>query len=363
VGIWAAIQGLATAGRNLIGLLRLARELQKDTDARIAIGLERMLSNLDEQLKSAASDEEKAQIVAERRKVLIKQFEYEERRMARLAPIIMREWAPPGAVARDAAPLPEPERRALSAAATAAALQPARTFYDHLLAGNVLYAAGDHPKALEEYDAALKLRPDDPTTLSNRAATLNYLKRYEGALADCNRSLELRPDDPDTLNNRAGALIGLKRYQEALADCDRALELRPDHPTVLNNRGNALGYLQRYDEALADYNRALELRPDDPDTLNNRGITLGYLRHYEEALADFNRALELRPDDPKALYNIACLYSLWQRYDESLQWLEKAIAGDASYRAKAAEDEDFAALRADPQFGPRFQKLMAEGTP
>jgi len=319
-----------------------------------------MLSNLDEQLKSAASDEEKAQIVAERRKVLIKQFEYEERRMARLAPIIMREWAPPGAVARDAAPLPEPERRALSAAATAAALQPARTFYDHLLAGNVLYAAGDHPKALEEYDAALKLRPDDPTTLSNRAATLNYLKRYEGALADCNRSLELRPDDPDTLNNRAGALIGLKRYQEALADCDRALELRPDHPTVLNNRGNALGYLQRYDEALADFNRSLEIRPDHPDTLHNRGNALGHLHRYDEALADYNRSLELRPDHPDTLYNLACLCSLWERYDEALHWLERAIARDARNRVEAAEDEDFAGLRADPVYGPRFQKLISE---
>ncbi|MCJ7510017.1 MAG: tetratricopeptide repeat protein [Dehalococcoidia bacterium] len=178
MGIWTVIKGAWNATGKLTGLLRLARELQKDADARIAIGLERMLSNLDERLRSAASDEERAEIVAQRRQVLISQFEYEQKRIARLGPMIMKEWGPPGAVTSDAPPLPEPERRALSAAATAAALQPARSFYDYLLAGNAFYAAQDFENALREYNAALKLRPDDPDVLNNRGTTLDELKRY-----------------------------------------------------------------------------------------------------------------------------------------------------------------------------------------
>jgi len=392
VGIWAAIKGAWNAAGKLAGLLRLARALQKDADARIAIGLERMLSNLDERLKSAASDEEKAQIVAQRRQLLISQFEYEQNRIARLAPMIMREWAPPGAVTSDAAPLPEPERRALSAAATAAGLRPARAFYDHLLTGNAFYAAQDFESALREYDAALalrlddpdalnnrglaldglkrhdealadynrslELRPDNPNTLNNRGAALCDLKRYDEALADFNRSLQLRPDDPDTLNNRGAALVGLKRYDQALIDFNRSLQLRPDDPDTLTNRGAALVGLKRYDQALIDFNRSLQLRPDDPDTLNNRGVALGHLKRYEEALADFNRSLELRPDHPNTMYNIACLYSLWERYEESPQWLDKAIAGDAKYRPMAREDEDFEGLRNDPEWGPKFWELV-----
>ncbi|MDP2959416.1 MAG: tetratricopeptide repeat protein, partial [Longimicrobiales bacterium] len=110
--------------------------------------------------------------------------------------------------------------------------------------------------------------------------------------------------------------------------------------------------------ALADYNHALELRPDHPDTLNNRGITLGHLKRYEEALADCNRALQLRPDDPNTLYNRACLFSLMGRRDESLHDLGQAISGDEKYRAMAREDEDFEALRNDPEWGPKFWDIV-----
>ena len=94
-----------------------------------------------------------------------------------------------------------------------------------------------------------------------------------------------------------------------------------------------------------------------------RGNALYALGRYEEALADYNRALDPRHEDPAVQYAIACLCSLLERYDEALQWLEKAISGNPENRAVAREDEDFAALRADPQFGPRFEKLIQEETP
>lgn len=148
-------------------------------------------------------------------------------------------------------------------------------------------------------------------------------------------------------------------FEQALHEYDAAVALRPDHPDILNNRGAALGHLGRHQEALAAYDRALALRPDDPDSLTNRGVTLGHLGRHPEALADFDRALALRPDQPATLYNIACLYSLWGRYDESLRLLERAIAGEESRRGRAGQDEDFVSLRAHPQFGPRFEKLIS----
>jgi tetratricopeptide (TPR) repeat protein len=238
-----------------------------------------------------------------------------------------------------------------------------KTYFERLSHAVALRRSGDLEGAIKEYGELLKLRPDDPDALNYRGIALGHLQRYEEELADYNRSLALRPDDPDTLNNRGIAFRRLQRYEEALADYNRSLELRPDHPNTLNNRGNALSDLGRHQEALADYNRSLELRPDDPSTLNNRGLALGYLQRYAEALADFNRSLELRPDHADTIYNTACLYSLWERYDEALQWLDKAIARDASCRRDAAGDEDFAGLRADPEFGPRFEKLIQEETP
>ena len=125
------------------------------------------------------------------------------------------------------------------------------------------------------------------------------------------------------------------------------------HAVALQHSGDLEG-------AIGEYGELLKLRPDDPATLGNRSIALGYLRRYEEALAGYNRVLELHLDDARTMYNVACLYALWERYKESLQWLDKAIAGDPANRALAREDEDFAGLRAHPEFGPRFQKLIQE---
>ena len=366
MGIWAPIQAAWNAGGKLLALLRLARDLRKDADARICLGFKRQQEILSERLREAqargdASEEQRARRLLHG--VQDNELSYHQSRIVELAAHVLADRAPSGAIGPDLPNLPEPEREGLDTAATALqALGPVQSFERHFLLGNAFYTTGDYPKALQEYNAALALRPDDPAALTNRAAALIGLERYEETLADCDRCLELRPDDPTTLTNRAGALIGLKRYEEALADCDRSLQLRPDHPDTLNNRAVALRHLQRYEDVLADYNRALELRRDDATILSNRGLALAYLQRYEEALADFNRALQLRPDHTGTMYNVACLYSLWRRYDESLEWLEKAIARDATFRARAAEDEDFAGLRAHPQFGPRFQKLISEGS-
>jgi Flp pilus assembly protein TadD len=124
-------------------------------------------------------------------------------------------------------------------------------------------------------------------------------------------------------------------------------------------RGNTAYELGRYEEAFENYNRSLELRPDDPRTLQNRGAALNQLGRYDGALADFNRSLELRPNFVNPVYNKACLFSLTNRLEEALTQLAEAIRLDNKYKTLARTDEDFDNLRADPKFGPEFERLVS----
>jgi tetratricopeptide (TPR) repeat protein len=285
------------AVRGAVAAFRLFKQLQADADARICLGFKRQQEILSEQLSEAQARGdvgEEGRVHQLLHRVQDDELSYHHSRMAQLARHVIETRAPPGMMTIDLPKLPEPEREGLDTAATALkALAPAETFADHFLRGNAFYGAGDFQNALEEYDAAL----------------------------------ELRPDDPDTLNNRAGTLYNLDRYEEALADCNGALKLRPDDPAVLNGRGIALGHLGRYEEALADYNRALEVQPGDPHTP----------------------------------YNRACLFSLMQRWSEALLDLAAGIRMDAKYRGMAREDEDFEALRNDPEWGPKFWEIVGTG--
>ncbi|MEE9203287.1 MAG: tetratricopeptide repeat protein, partial [Dehalococcoidia bacterium] len=164
----------------------------------------------------------------------------------------------------------------------------------------------------------------------------------------------------DDLFRLGNAFYEAGAFERALEHYTAALNLRPDDPATLHNRGAALADLKRLEEALRDYERSLELRPDDPATLNNRGAALAHQQRYEEALRDYNRSLEILPDHPDTLYNLACAHSLMERFDVALEELAKAIAGDEDNRRLAREDEDFARLRDDAEWGPRFWALVGK---
>ena len=98
------------------------------------------------------------------------------------------------------------------------------TEQDWLLKARAWASLEELNKAVEYYDTAIKhLKPrrapaDLASAHRERADALAELGRHEEALADYNRALELRPDDPTTLNNRGLSLDDLKRYDEALPD-------------------------------------------------------------------------------------------------------------------------------------------------
>jgi len=318
------------AARGAVVAFRLWRQLQADADARICLGFKRQQEILSEQLREAqarrdASEEQRVRLMLHR--VQDNELAYQQSRMADLAAHIVADRAPSGVIGPDLPKLPEPDRAGLDAAAMAVrALAPAKTFDRHFRLGNAFYAAGEYLKALEEYNEALKLRPDHPDTLNNRGATLDGLKRYEEALADYNRSLDIRPDYPATLNNRGFVLTKMGKLEEALADLDRSLDIRPEHP----------------------------------GTISSRALALVKLGQQGQAFADFARALALKSGAPGILYNRACAFSVAGHWDEALRDLAAAIAGTPRYRTEARQDMDLEALRSHPEWGPKFWELVGK---
>lgn len=83
-----------------------------------------------------------------------------------------------------------------------------------------------------------------------------------GAVESFGRLLKLQPNSPDVLNNRAMALHDIGRDDEALADLDRALALRPNYPEALNNRAGLLFAMRCFSEAARSYARLLQVAPE-----------------------------------------------------------------------------------------------------
>jgi tetratricopeptide (TPR) repeat protein len=90
------------------------------------------------------------------------------------------------------------------------------------------------------------------------------------------------------------------------------------------------------------------------------------LRHWltkdwEAAIAELSELHERHADDATILYNLACAESLVGRRDDALRHLRQSVELDDSFAKLAAEDEDFGAIRDDPEFSAVTGEANAPG--
>jgi uncharacterized caspase-like protein len=118
---------------------------------------------------------------------------------------------------------------------------------------------------------------------------------YKGAIEDYDQAIKLKPDYADAYYNRGIARSDLGDNKGAIADYDQAIKLKPDFAEAYYGRGNARSNLSDNKGAIADYNQAIELKPDYADAYINRGNARSKLGDIKEAIADYKKAVELYP--------------------------------------------------------------------
>ena len=69
------------------------------------------------------------------------------------------------------------------------------------------------------------------------------LERYDEAIQYFDKALQIDPNDTVALNNKGDALYQLGKYDEAIQNYDKALQIDPNDTVALNNKGNALSTL------------------------------------------------------------------------------------------------------------------------
>jgi tetratricopeptide (TPR) repeat protein len=185
---------------------------------------------------------------------------------------------------------------------------------------------GRSSAALDSYDRALAVRPDDAEALYNRGNTLQELGRFKEAVENYERALAVGADFAEVLNNRGVAVQKLGRFKDALESYEKALAVRPDYAEALNNCGNALQEVGRFEEALARYEQALAIKPEYAEALDNRGNTLRALGRLDEAIECHKQALAVRPDFAEAFYNRGNTLRDLKRFDEAMESFQRALA-------------------------------------
>jgi len=188
----------------------------------------------------------------------------------------------------------------------------------------------DEEKALIELDKVLELLGEDNdeirvSTLYNKASVLKNDCQYEESLKSFNELLKISPDDLPSLEDKVDVLIKLKEYDEGIKTCDKILNLDSSNmKAIINKSGmlNSIGETQRSNETL----EKLRYFGYSKNIITlNKGIILMNNENYEESLDCFNQLLRENNQDFQALHYLGRVYNEMGDYETSLKYYDKIL--------------------------------------
>jgi protein O-GlcNAc transferase len=187
----------------------------------------------------------------------------------------------------------------------AAALDP-KSARPRLDLGDVyLFVLKQPQKAIETYQSALALEPENIDALISLARAQQAANQREAARASIERAIALAPANPLPLLVRAEFETQNGNSEQALADYDRAIAAVPQLAQPRLAKAAYLLRLGRTEAALAEYRKVLESEPKNVMALVSIGVLQMQAGHPQEAAQSFAAAVEADPQVPRILNDIA----------------------------------------------------------
>ncbi|RUS99239.1 hypothetical protein DSM106972_079410 [Dulcicalothrix desertica PCC 7102] len=184
--------------------------------------------------------------------------------------------------------------------------------------------------ALQNYNRALRLEPNNTWSWECKASTLRKLGIYEEAIPAYNRAIELGSYNRYTRRCLIDLLGRYEWYEEKIEAQIKAVD-----EYIQSNPSDAWGWerkiyiLQKqgcYEEALLISEQAIQqTRGKDGTIWRNKGFILRELERYEEALNCYNKAIEMNSNQVWQWCDKIMILRLLGREDEVWDTCQKAV--------------------------------------
>jgi tetratricopeptide (TPR) repeat protein len=207
--------------------------------------------------------------------------------------------------------------------------------YAHYLMAQILRQEQRPEQALEHLAAAVALRPGYGEAYFSTGSVRRGLLDDQGALEAFERAAGLLPDDPAAHAALGAAYLRARRTGEAIARLQHAVRLKPADRSARYDLCRALRVANRLDEA-RECSRALSERIQaesaDADieaaAENNRGVELEASGRLTDALDRYRAAVALNPFNTVFRRNVALAFCRLGRWGDGIAELEKVLDAD-----------------------------------
>lgn len=187
--------------------------------------------------------------------------------------------------------------------------------------------AGDYDGAQASAEKALLLSPSNSMAHAVRAWVLDFQGNPLEAEASIKRALELDPNNAAAHAFYAEILIdqGPNNALRAAEESKVAQQLAPDSLISHRARGYVLEATANYEEAVREYEAAIAINPNIPDLHLQLGINYSALGIYDQAVQEFSSANALNPADPMPDYLSSRTYATVGEFAKARQYAETAV--------------------------------------
>ena len=138
----------------------------------------------------------------------------------------------------------------------------------------------------------------------NLAEMLQRRGALDEAIEQFQAAVSIRPTDPVANNALGGALLAKGELDQAVLRFDVALAAQPDYFDAHYNLGNALAAQGNFDGAVEQFGEAVRLNPEDANAQANLGTALAQLGRLTEAKSHYEAALRIDPSNQLARENL-----------------------------------------------------------
>jgi Flp pilus assembly protein TadD/GGDEF domain-containing protein len=184
------------------------------------------------------------------------------------------------------------------------------------ISGDRLYERGKLKEAVEEFQRALTLDPNNVNVSNSLGVCYAQMGQFGEAVNEFARVTSLKPGDFMGQYNLACALLSLGREDEAEQAFRRASELEPRRASPYFQLAKLCRKQERLEEAQHYLSQTVELKPHWAKAWRLIGECFLEQGKDAEAMNGFKKALKINGNDATALSGLAVLYA---RVDSNLE--------------------------------------------
>lgn len=286
--------------------------------------------------------------------------------------------------------------------------------------GNTFYKQRQFDQALQHYNKAVELDPNNITYLNNIAAVQYEQKDYDAVVATTQKAIDISRESSTAGDYKAkarayermgNAYNQQQKYTEAIDAYERSLleennekirttlkritqlKKQKDEESYINpelsekhkSAGNELYKQQNWKEAIAEYTEAIKRDPTNSRAYSNRANAYAKLMDFSRALEDSDMALKYDSKFVKPYIRKGNIYHFMKQHHKALECWDKGLAlepdnaelldgrrksmmavnsgdVDEASSARAAQDPEIQKILRDPTMNRVLADLQSDPT-